>query len=210
MQHPWNGIPLSDYEAHMSLPDVCQLQVFNEVMKDQLARYPVSSAAILGVAGGNGLEHGAPGKFRRVYGVDVNPDYLEACRSRHAARLEGCLELCLIDLSAPGASLPPARLVIADLLIEYVGIPAFVRLLRARTPDYLSCVIQQNPSEARNAFVSVSPYAHVFGGLSGIHTDVDPQALAQALETVPMKPLLTENRPLPNGKSLLRLDFGRV
>lgn len=57
MVNPWVEILLDDYENHMRLGSVMQLQTMNQMMKSQLEDYPVSSAMILGVAGGNGLEH---------------------------------------------------------------------------------------------------------------------------------------------------------
>ena len=41
---------LADYENHMSLDSIMQLQVMNEMMKKQFAAYSVSSIMILGIA----------------------------------------------------------------------------------------------------------------------------------------------------------------
>ena len=41
----------------MKLDSVMQLQTLNKMMKTQLSDYDVSTVMILGVAGGNGLEH---------------------------------------------------------------------------------------------------------------------------------------------------------
>ena len=57
MKNPWEEIPLEDYENHMKLDSVLQLQSLNEMMKGQFQDYPFSSIMILGIAGGNGLEH---------------------------------------------------------------------------------------------------------------------------------------------------------
>ncbi len=98
MENPWEKIPLSDYENHMRLDSVRQLQAMNELMKDQLGTYPVSSAIILGVAGGNGLEHVQRNKFSKVFGVDINPVYLKETASRYP-NLAGILECLCIDLT---------------------------------------------------------------------------------------------------------------
>ena len=42
MQNPWEKIPLKDYEAHMSLESVRQLQAMHEIMRDQLNVYPAA------------------------------------------------------------------------------------------------------------------------------------------------------------------------
>ena len=57
MKNPWEEIPLIDYENHMSLDSIMQLQAMSEMMKTQVAAYSVSRIMVLGVAGGNGLEH---------------------------------------------------------------------------------------------------------------------------------------------------------
>ena len=57
MKNPWEEIQLSDYEEHMSLDSVNQLQTMNDIMKKQFDAYPVTTAMVLGIAGGNGLEH---------------------------------------------------------------------------------------------------------------------------------------------------------
>ena len=77
MRNPWEEISLTDYENHMRLDSVMQLQAMNEMMKGQFCSYPISSVMILGVAGGNGLEHIQKDKLDKVYGVDVNSSYLE-------------------------------------------------------------------------------------------------------------------------------------
>ena len=91
MSNPWEEIDLKDYESHMSLADVYQLQGMNEMMKEQFYTYGVRSLMILGVAGGNGLEHIDKASFQAVYGVDINQCYLEECRTRYKA-LEGILQ----------------------------------------------------------------------------------------------------------------------
>ena len=72
MENPWKEISLADYENHMKLDSVMQLQVMNEMMKGQFYTYPVSSIMILGIAGGNGLEHIQEDRFDKIYGIDIN------------------------------------------------------------------------------------------------------------------------------------------
>ena len=90
MANPWEEIKLDDYEKHMSLDSVKQLQAMNSIMKEQFEAYPVTSAMVLGVAGGNGLEHVRKEKYSKVYGVDINKEYLKAVAERYR-NLEGTL-----------------------------------------------------------------------------------------------------------------------
>ncbi len=52
MKNPWEEISLSDYENHMKLDSVMQLQAMNEMMKGQFNAYSVTNIMILGIAGG--------------------------------------------------------------------------------------------------------------------------------------------------------------
>ena len=138
--NPWEDISLDDYENHMSLDSVMQLQAMNRIMKEQFEAYDVHSAMVLGVAGGNGLEHIDPAKFRNVYGVDINKEYLNAVADRYSS-IEDILECMCLDLTANIAMLPKAELVIANLLIEYIGYQAFDAVVHKVDPQYVSCVI---------------------------------------------------------------------
>lgn len=75
MHHPWEDIELDDYEKHMSLDSVYQLQAMNQMMKEQFYAYPAKSMMLLGIAGGNGLEHIHANSFEHIYGVDINAKY---------------------------------------------------------------------------------------------------------------------------------------
>ena len=203
MENPWKTIPLGDYEGHMRLSSVRQLQTLNTLMRGQLARFPVESVMILGVAGGNGLEHADKEKYRKIYGVDVNADYLAEARRRFP-ELDGVLECVCLDLRTEADRLPRAELVIADLLVEYIGCETFRNVIRHVTPRYVSCVIQKNESAA---WVSDSPYLHAFDGLESVHTEIDAQTLTDSLHEIGFRLIDTQTVPLPNGKALQRLDF---
>ena len=76
MSNPWEEIGLDDYEKHMSLDSVRQLQAMNSIMKEQFSAYSVDTAMVLGVAGGNGLEHISTDNYHTVYGADINEEYM--------------------------------------------------------------------------------------------------------------------------------------
>lgn len=203
MNNPWEDINLDDYERHMSLDSVHQLQTLNEMMKEQFYQYPVKSMMVLGVAGGNGLEHIDPARFTKVYGVDINQDYLEECRKRYF-QLGDVLELLHVDLMQEAERLPYVDLVVADLLIEYIGYECFQKVITNVKPQYVSCIIQINTDAG---YVSDSPYLHVFDDLDQVHHQMEEKALTDAMAHVGYKIELQEERLLPNGKKLVRLDF---
>lgn len=206
MSNPWEEIRLDDYENHMRLDSVRQLQIMNAIMMKQFEAYPVETAMILGIAGGNGLEHIRTEKYRAVYGVDVNEAYLRAVSERYS-ELSDVLTLLHLDLVQDAERLPQAELVIANLLIEYIGYAAFQKTVMQVTPEYVSCVIQINTDE--NGWVSDSPYLHAFDGLDAIHHQMEENALAAAMEEIGYVMILRKSDPLPNGKRLVRVDFRR-
>ena len=207
MSNPWNDIALSDYENHMSLDSVQQLQAMNSIMRDQFEAYPVDTAMVLGVAGGNGLEHIRRDKYRTVYGVDINSDYLNVVKERYI-NLDGVLECLQTDLINEYDKLPDSQLVIANLLVEYIGYKAFMKAMMRVRPLYISCVIQINTDEA--AWVSDSPYLHAFDRLDEVHCQMEEQALTDAMEKTGYRKILVQSNPMPNGKALVRIDFERI
>lgn len=204
--HPWKDITLTDYENHMSLSSVRQLQTLNQAMKKQLNWNDVASVMILGVAGGNGLEHLDTSRYEAVYGVDINADYLTEVKRRFP-ELDGIMTCICLDISADAQKLPHAELLIADLLVEYIGYDAFVRAVRSVDPDFVSCVIQINEDEG---FVSDSPYLHAFDRLSEIHWQIEEEVLTATLESISYRQMDRENYPLPNGKRLIRIDYEKL
>ena len=204
MSNPWEEISLSDYENHMSLESVNQLQTMNSIMKKQFSDYPVKTAMVLGIAGGNGLEHVSSDKFEKVYGIDINEGYLKTVGERYKD-LAGILECLCIDLITEPEKLPHAELVIANLLIEYIGYEAFQKAVQKIDPEYVSCVIQINTDEAQ--WVSDSPYLHAFDRLDEVHCQMEENELITAMEKSDYRIILNEAEPLPNGKALQRIDF---
>ena len=206
MSNPWERISLSDYENHMRLDSVKQLQAMNELMKGQFGDYSAASAMILGVAGGNGLEHIDKRKYEKIYGVDINEEYLTAVKNRYAG-LSGILECLHIDVIDGYDRLPHAELVVANLFVEYVGYEVFQKAVLQAAPDYVSCIIQINTDEA--AWVSDSPYLHAFDGLDEVHHQMEERELVQAMKQIHYELIKRLEYPLPNGKKLVQLDFGR-
>ena len=204
MKNPWEEIDLSVYEKHMSLDSIFQLQALNEMMKSQFYTYPAKSIMILGIAGGNGLEHIDTDVLTKVYGVDINEKYLSTCINRYP-ELQGILNVIQADLTQDVKKLPYADLLIANLFIEYVGYECFKRTLEQVKPKYISCIIQKNNDIS---FVSASPYVHAFDRLDEIHHQIEEGDLLYSLDQVGYKKITQVEKELTNGKRLVRMDFG--
>lgn len=203
MNNPWNEINLSTYENHMSLDSVFQLQALNRMMKDQFYAYSVQSIMILGVAGGNGLEHIDRQIISKVYGVDINKGYLDTCVKRYP-ELWGILDIIHADLTQERSELPYADLVVANLIIEYIGYGCFQKTVQQIFPKYVSAIIQINDDAG---FVSDSPYIHAFDRLDEVHHQMEETALVGAMEQIGYRKIVQMGHDLPNGKKLVRIDF---
>ena len=205
MKNPWEEIQLTDYESHMKLDSVMQLQTLNEMMKDQFNSYPVSSIMILGIAGGNGLEHIQKEKLKKVYGIGINSSYLQAVIQRYPD-LNGLLECLCIDLIDETNKLPKADMIIANLLIEYIGYECFQKTVSKVDPKYVSCIIQINIGDN---WVSDSSYLHLFDRLDQVHHQLEAHALENTMLEIGYHAINTLEHMLPNGKKLVQIDFER-
>lgn len=174
MNNPWKDISLSDYENHMAMDSVQQLQAMNQMMKGQLNQYEVQSAMILEIAGGNGLEH-----------VDT-------------------LDCLCVDLVSEAEKLPQADMLIANLLIEYIGYECFKKVVTVTKPVYVSCIIQVNVDDS---FVSESSYLHAFDGLVTVHHQMAEQELQNSMNEIDYHLIQVLEYQLPNGKKLVQFDF---
>lgn len=205
MNNPWCKIAIDDYEKHMSLNSVKQLQTMNIIMKEQFAVRPIGSVIIFGIASGNGLEHINPKIFKKVYGLDVNQEYLEKCIKRYP-NLNGIFKPLCIDLNSAFDKLPYADLLVANLFIEYVGYNHFQSAVKIVNPKYVSCVIQINEDET---FVSDSPYTHVFDQLDEVLQTIEDDGLIKIMTEIDYKVESRFEYELPNGKKFVRIDFRR-
>lgn len=203
MKNPWETIRLSDYENHMKLDSVMQLQAMNNMMKKQFNSYPIKTVMILGVAGGNGLEHIDTQKINKVYGVDINHEYLNICAIRYR-NLKDVFECICTDLTAENIILPYADMIIANLLIEYIGYDCFKNIIEQVKPLYISCIIQVNTDDR---FVSDSPYIHAFDDLDRVHHHIRKNELVNSMKGVNYDLIEKAEQILPNGKKLVQLNF---
>ncbi len=205
MKNPWKNIKLKTYEKHMSVKYVYQLQILNEITKEQLNKYYSSIIAILGVSGGNGLEFIKPLETSKVYGIDINSQYLNNCKKRFP-QLDNLLELICCDISEKDYLLPATDLLICNLIIEYLGEDVFINLIKNNTKNVkiISCVIQKSN---KNSFVSNSKQASELNSLLTIYKNIEEKKLCKKMEKINFSLLYKQSYLLPNGKEFIRLDF---
>lgn len=179
MSSPWLAVPLADYEGHMKSAKVQQLDALSELFAKALSYCSPSSVAILGIAGGNGLEQIDNSVTNRVIGLDINASYLDAVRHRYA-QMSG-LELICVDLAKQRVDVEPVHLVHAALVFEHAGVGQCLdnALSLVARDGFLSAVLQL-PSESEEG---VSPTE--FSALQSLKPHfslIDPQWLQRTLE----------------------------
>ena len=205
LNNPWQGINLEIYENHMKSDAVFQLQTLNLITKEQLESYGHETVGILGVAGGNGLDQIDLPTTKKIYGFDINKDYLDVCQNRYSY-MGNTLELLQCDISDSTFTLPKTDLLIANLIIEYVGDATFVSLINQNRNqvEVVSCTIQKKQADS---FVSQSNYTSAFEPLLSISYDADAKKLIDLFSTEKFSCLKIKEYALPNGKKFIRLDF---
>ena len=95
-------------------------------------------------------------------------------------------------------------MVVANLLIEYIGYKCFQKAVKQVNPKYVSCIIQINTGEN---WVSYSPYLHVFDCLERVHHHMDAYELENAMCEIGFHAIKTLEHLLPDGKKLVQIDF---
>jgi SAM-dependent methyltransferase len=205
--NPWLALPLEDYEGHMGSAAVNQLAPLADLFGEALARLRPRSVAVLGVAGGNGLEHVDSTLTTRVLGIDVNPAYLAATKQRFPD-LRG-LELHCADLQHDLLDVEPVALVHAALVFEHAGtercLDNAVSLVSGG--GHLSVVLQL-PSEDQPV-VTPSPFASM-ESLAGDFTFVDPHQLRRLLAQRELRLTHQSRLTLSTGKAFWSGYFERA
>lgn len=198
LQSPWLEVPLLDYERHMDAPSVAQASMIAETLRQLVEQKPPHSLALLGSAGGNGLDRIDPAVTRRVVAVDINPSYLEVCRERHAKRFDS-FEQVNCDLSKGCPFTEPVELVYAALVLEYVDLEIFLEYapLLVTENDRIAFVFQNRDNlcspVSDTGISSLLP-------LATVHLPVDVDEVANRLLAHGMSVRERRTMSTPSGK----------
>jgi SAM-dependent methyltransferase len=207
MTNPWLALPLEDYEGHMGSETVNQLAPLADLFGEALARLRPRSVAVLGVAGGNGLQHVDGTITSRVVAIDLNPEYLAATRKRFPD-LRG-LELHCVDLEGGPIDVEPVSLVHAALVFEHAGIGRCLEnAIGLVAPGGHLSVVLQMPAEGREP-VTPSSYPSMSALADGF-TFVDPHRLRQVLAQHDMRLTHQARTALSTGKAFWTGYFERA
>ena len=194
----WQNIPLADYEGHMTAVGVEQLGPLAELFRQALAHVRPESVAILGIAGGNGLQHIDPAVTIRTVGIDINAEYLDVVAQRHPGL--HALELHHHDLAQTAIAIPPVDLVHAALVFEHAGTgECLTNALRLRRATGRLSVVLQLPSTSQ-AGVAPTGYDSL-QSLKESFQLIDPVWLAETLAGHGLRLEYEWRHPLPSGKA---------
>ena len=205
MSNPWLDVPLDDYESHMSSPAVGQAQMIADQFGRALERWVPASIALIGCAGGNGLQKIASRTVERVVAVDVNQDYIEQSRVRYAKQLSG-LEFVCADVQSNSLTYGPVDFTYSALVFEYVSLPLTLTTLKrnSRSNGVLTTVLQL-PHQTMHA-VSPSPYKSL-ARLASVMTLVPPETLRDAAADVGFAAVDSNIIELSSGKRFCVQNF---
>lgn len=206
MSNPWLNIPLADYEGHMKSSEVQQLGVLSDLFREAVELHRPASIAILGIAGGNGLDHIDGNVTNRVVGLDVNPLYLDAVRQRYSLLLN--LELHCVDLTEPLTNVEPVDLVHAALVFEHAGVDnCLENALSLVAPGGALSAILQLPAGIEQD-VGRSPFPSI-QSLKSNFSLIDPVWFRELLEARKFRLTYDARRLLPAGKGFWMGVFSR-
>jgi hypothetical protein len=197
MANPWLTVPLLEYEEHMSSVQVQQSGALSDLFAEAVGRCRPQSIAVLGIAGGNGLEHIDSNITARVVGLDLNPLYLEAVRQRYL-HLPG-LELHCIDLSEQHVEFEPVQLVHAALVFEHAGVDCCLEnAVSMIVPGGYLSVVLQLPTESGQT-IAASQFSSI-QNLKSHFSLISPAWLCESLAGRGFRLIHQTTRALPAGK----------
>jgi trans-aconitate methyltransferase len=198
--NPWLAIPATDYEGHMALPEVGQLQVLSALFGDTYRELQPARLAVLGCATGNGFEHIDPLITPQAVGVDINPQYLEIARARYAQRLPG-LQLLTADLATCKLAASTFELISAALVFEYLRpLPLLRRISDWLAPAGTLAAVLQLPGDGC-APVTPTKFRSL-ERLEPVMRLVDPDEFLAAAAAAGLAVYREREVPLPGGKRL--------
>jgi len=182
MNNPWKEIPLSDYEGHMTLPEVGQSSMLADEFTNLLKTYRSNSVAVIGCAGGNGFDEAFQSGVERIVGIDINHDYLVETKSRYEGKFSE-LDVYCANVEDELPDISPVDMIYAALIFEYVDVKKTLSSLKkiCKKGGVLA-VLLQLPKEGLSN-VSPSPFTSL-GQLTSIMRLVPPSEIRELAKDI--------------------------
>ena len=206
--NPWLNVHLDDYEKHMAMATVGQAVMLADEFRRVLEQYHPRSVALLGCAGGNGLEHLAGMGVERIICVDINAHYVDALSERYRHTIRGleavCSEVEQLRLKQE------VDLVFGGLVFEYTRLgEAIERVAAALRPSGRLIALTQVQS-AKISTISPSPFAHALVEVGTDFKYVDLEAMSRQARPLGLLETGRRIRTLDSGKSFAITEFIRA
>ncbi len=189
----------------MALPSVGQAQLLGTALQRTVTQFQPHSLAVLGVAGGNGLEFVERAGVCRVVALDFNPDYLALCSRRYAASFAE-FEPVLHDLSQGPPRITPVECIFAGLVLEYLCVESFCGYLASLLTiggDFAALLQLPSPTLPE---VSPSPFASLIR-LESAFSFVHPASLHDSLSAHGFSRIAADRYDLNSGKSFYYASY---
>lgn len=189
----------------MSLPEVRQAQYLAHTLSALVQKCGARSVAVLGCAGGNGLDRLAPEQVERVVGVDINPDYIAVMQRRYKDRFQKLEALCC-DVLSTDCCFSEVDVVFAGLLFEYLDAEAaLAHIAQFTRPGGHAGVLLQLPNDTIG-LVTPSPFASL-DKLKGYMRLVPPSQIEHLGNAQGFRVVSSECTVLATGKAFQEIVF---
>lgn len=203
--NPWLRVDLENYEGHMATPEIGQAALLAEEFKLAVESVRPQSLALVGCAGGNGLDALVGLAIGPVVCVDINSSYLEKLRNRYGGKIPALETICTeVETFSFKQRLD---LVFGGLIFEYTRLnEALLALSRTlRRGGKLVALVQMKSVGV--ATVSSSPYSGSLTEVGAAFTYIDPDTMSSLAAVRGLDEIGRKVRTLASRKSFTIIEY---
>jgi SAM-dependent methyltransferase len=203
--NPWLTVGIEEYEGHMATPEVGQAALLADEFRFAFERFRPQSLALIGCAGGNGLDALIGKDIDSVVCVDINPNYLRTLSSRYEGKIKGLETVCTEVETFSFRQ--PLDLIFGGLIFEYTRLEEALSTLSStlRQGGHLIALIQIKSNGVGT--VSSSPYAQALTEVGNAFSYMDPDIMSDAAIKWGMKEMSRKVITLASGKSFSVIEY---
>jgi SAM-dependent methyltransferase len=206
--NPWLHVDIENYEGHMATPEVGQAALLAAEFKFAVECARPQSLALVGCAGGNGLDALIGKNLESVVCVDINPAYLEKLSIRYKGKIQGLETICTEVETFSFRH--PLDLIFGGLIFEYTRLDEALSALShaLRRGGKLVALVQMKSVGV--ATVSSSPYAETLTEVGAAFNYIDPDTLSNVAAERGLDELSRKVKTLASGKSFSIIEYLRA